>query len=315
MKSKFKGFYKDFLLENNQFLNNATIVMDTNVLLDIYRYSKETADQILQLMETLKERLWMPYQVAEEYHKDRNEKVLGEHVRTYSQFIKNIDDLEKTFNDKRKHPFLENDDIISLKANLLNIKKILCRGKENCALLIREDEYKNKIANLYAGKLGEDYPIEVKEEHFRVAQKRYDEKVPPGYKDSSKNDNKYGDFLIWQQMIDYANSTKKPVVFVSNDLKEDWIEEVAGIKIGPRPELIDEFSKETNQWFYCYNINQFINMINNQIVTNEAKAEIESHLEEEKFLQDVVMGEATPTSSPVEVYMGDTENEQVVSEV
>ena len=109
-------------------------------------------------------------------------------------------------------------------------------------------------------------------------------------------------------------SSGKPIIFVSNDLKEDWIEDVAGIKIGPRPEPIDEFSKETNQWFYCYNLNQFVNMINNQVVTKEAKAEIENYLKED-VLHSAIIGDATPTSSPIEVYTGDTETGQTVSEV
>ena len=116
-------------------------------------------------------------------------------------------------------------------------------------------------------------------------------------------------------MIDYSKSTRKPIIFVSNDLKEDWIEDVAGIKIGPRPELIDEFFQETNQWFYCYNLNHFIEIGNRQVVTKEAKAEIESRIREETLWAEPVVGEAVPTSSPIEVYTGETENVQSISEV
>ncbi len=315
MKSKFRGFYKEFL-SGGDLLKDAAIVVDTNVLLDIYRYSKETANQILKMMDSLKEQLWMPFQVAYEYHKDRNEKVLGGHVRTYSQFIKTIDELDKTFAEERKHPFLEDADIIELKQNIQNIRDILCQGRSNCAQLIKDDEYKNWIAKLYEGKLGDDYDSDVKNKYILDAHSRYEKHIPPGYKDSSKNDNECGDYLIWRQMIDYSKSSGKPIIFVSNDLKEDWIEDVAGIKIGPRPELIDEFFQETNQWFYCYNLNHFVEIVNSQIVTKEAKAEIESRIREETLsTAEPVVGEAVPMSSPVEVYTGDTENNQSVSEV
>lgn len=315
MRSRFIGFYKEFFIDKALLLKTATIVVDTNVLLDVYRYSKETANQILQMLESLKEQLWMPYQVAYEYHKDRNDKVLGGHIRTYSQFIKNINDLENSFNEERKHPFLDDKDIAELKQNLDNIKGILCRGRENCSQLIREDEYKSRIADLYDGRLGEDYPEDEKIRYKNDAQKRYEKQIPPGYKDSNKGDNECGDYLIWRQMIDFAKVKQCPIIFVSNDTKEDWIEEVAGIKVGPRPELIDEFYKETNQLFYCYDFDQFIEILNTQVVTKKAKEEIEMRLKEQQSQDDPIMGDAMPASSPIETYLGDTTCQQSTAEI
>mgnify|MGYP003459409168 CR=1 FL=1 len=42
---------------------------------------------------------------------------------------------------------MEEADIIALKQNIQNIRKILCKGRENCAQLIKDDEYKNWIAS------------------------------------------------------------------------------------------------------------------------------------------------------------------------
>lgn len=315
MKSQFIGFYKEILVDTVQLLQKATIVIDTNVLLDVYRYSKATASQILQMMDSFKEQLWMPYQVAFEYHKDRNNKVLGGHVRTYSKLIKSIDDWKKTFDEERKHPFLEEADIKALKQNLENIRSILCKGRENCSQLIREDEYKRRIADLYEGKLGEDYSSDDKISLIKEAKIRYEKQIPPGYKDSNKDDNECGDYLIWRQMIDFAKEKQCPIIFVSNDVKEDWIEDVAGIKLGPRPELIDEFYKETKQLFYCYDLDQFIKLSNSQVVTKEAKEEIENRLKEQQSQNDPIVGDATPTSSPIEVYVGDTSDDRSCSEV
>lgn len=314
MRSKFIGFYKEDFIDKEELLKKATIIVDTNVLLDVYRYSRETANQILQMLESIKGQLWMPYQVAYEYHKDRNDKVLGEHIRTYSQFIKKIDDFENLFNKERKHPFLDGNDVIALQQNLTAIKDILCRGKENCSQLIREDEYKSRIADLYENRLGEDYSEEDKIKYKKEAQTRYEKQIPPGYKDSNKDSNGCGDYLIWRQMIDLAKSKNCPLIFVSNDTKEDWIEEVAGIKIGPRPELIDEFYRETNQLFYCYDFDQFINILNTRVVTKEAKEEIEMRLKEQQQTNPI-MGEAMPTSSPLEIYLGDTTSSQSIAEI
>lgn len=311
MRSGFKGFYHDYFIDKSQLLKDATIVIDTNVLLDIYRYSKETATQILNMMDTLKDKLWMPYQVAYEYHKDRNEKVIGGHIRTYAQLISKIEEWEKSFNEERKHPFLGEDEFSQLMQHLADIREILCGGRDNCSQLMLNDEYKNKIADFYEGKLGPDYTVEDKEKYFLEAKSRYEKQIPPGYKDYKKSENEFGDYLIWKQMIDFSKNNHCPIIFVSNDIKEDWIEDVAGLKLGPRPELIDEFYKLTNQYFYCYSLKQFISIINErqQIVNEKAQHEIAKIYEEQQALKQEI-DETTQTSSPLESFTGEVDQKE-----
>lgn len=309
MKSRFIGFYKDILIDKQTIVGNAIIVVDTNVLLDIYRYSNETANQILEMLDNIKNQLWLPYQVAYEYHRDRNEKVLGSHIRTYASVIRSITNTKKELNDKRKHPFLNSNDINEIDNYLDKIVKILEKGKSNCSQLIKEDSYKKKIAELFDGRLGDDYSQEEKDKYFVDAKDRYSKQIPPGYKDNTKKDNEYGDYLIWRQMIDIAKLHNKPVIFVSNDIKEDWVEEIAGIKIGPRTELIDEFYKETSQDFYCYSLNQFIEYIENNSVSKESIKEIASIIEEQQTQNIQELDVAEPNSSSIEQYEGMTEEE------
>ena len=308
-------FYHDYFIDKSRLLKDATIVVDTNVLLDIYRYSKETSNQILNMLDNLKEKLWMPYQVAYEYHKDRNEKVLGGHIRTYTQLINKVEEWEKAFNEERKHPFLGEEEFSQLMLHLSEIMKILSGGKENCSQLIFNDEYKNKIADFYEGKLGKDYTTEDKEKYIIEAKNRYEKKIPPGYKDYKKPDNEYGDYLIWKQMIDFANSHHCPIIFVSNDLKEDWIENVEGFKLGPRPELIDEFYSLTNQYFYCYSLKQFISIVNEtqQLVNENALNEIAKIYEEQCTIIEQTVDGTTQTSSPIEIFTGEIDHKEANS--
>ena len=46
--------------------------------------------------------------------------------------------------------------------------------------------------------------------------------------------------IVWKQIIRKAADTSKDVIFVSDDLKEDWMLEFRGKKYGPRKELIKE---------------------------------------------------------------------------
>lgn len=173
------------------------------------------------------------------------------------------------------------------------------------------DEYKNNIADFYEGKLGPDYTVEDKEKYFLEAKIRYEKQIPPGYKDYKKPENEFGDYLIWKQMIDFSKNNHCPIIFVSNDIKEDWIEDVAGLKLGPRPELIDEFYKLTNQYFYCYSLKQFISIINErqQIVNEKAQHEIAKIYEEQQALKQEI-DETTQTSSPLESFTGEVDQKE-----
>ena len=51
--------------------NHATLVFDTNVLLNLYRYSDKTRKSLLAALNKLQARLWMPNHVAREFMKNR----------------------------------------------------------------------------------------------------------------------------------------------------------------------------------------------------------------------------------------------------
>lgn len=70
MRSNFLGFYslsKELL---DEVWGNAVLILDTNVLLDFYRVSPDTQSDLLRVVKYYAEqnRLWIPYQVATEYH-------------------------------------------------------------------------------------------------------------------------------------------------------------------------------------------------------------------------------------------------------
>ena len=55
-----------------------------------------------------------------------------------------------------------------------------------------------------------------------------------------------------------SNLKQKPVIFITDDRKEDWWLERNGKTIGPRPELLEEFLSKTGQSFYMYRPQQFL---------------------------------------------------------
>jgi hypothetical protein len=62
---------------------------------------------------------------------------------------------------------------------------------------------------------------EVLEERRSDALDRLERGVPPGFEDRDKADPT-GDYLIWSELLEHAESSGRPLLFVTNDKKEDW---------------------------------------------------------------------------------------------
>ena len=100
------------------------------------------------------------------------------------------------------------------------------------------------------------------------AEQRFKQEIPPGYKDANKqkencDNNMYGDYIIWRQILDYAKSKSRNIIFVTQDRKEDWWNRISGKTIGPRIELRKEFSDNTNMDFYMYTVDIFLKIHKN----------------------------------------------------
>lgn len=90
MRNAIKEYIEYSHKEKNDLWNTATFVFDTNVFLNLYRYSNKTRDQLIESFEWLKSRIWMPYQVALEFCKERYS-VINEANRRFDNKGKSID--------------------------------------------------------------------------------------------------------------------------------------------------------------------------------------------------------------------------------
>lgn len=246
--------------EKQSLLETATIVFDTNVFLNLYRYSKSTREALLDIMTSFKDRLWMPYQVAKEFMKNRPEVIL-ETANKYDSMINSGDKLVQKFaNDLR---IKSNDESCEELKKYINQwieeKKTSDLVVTNC----NDDSILTQILDLFNGKVGKDYDeielVEIKKD----GKNRYDKKIPPGYKDSKKatesdDNNAYGDLIYWKQILDYAKENHVDIILVTSDQKEDWWTIINGQTIGSRAELKKEFYDITAQNFHMYRMEQFI---------------------------------------------------------
>lgn len=262
----FVGWYDYDVDEYSSIINNSKISLDTNVLLNIYRYSKETSDKTLYLLNKIKDRLIFSYYVAFEFTKNRK-KVESASVEEYkkyqskieSKYEEIINELKNISNNKldKKDKLIES--IIKNKEKVLQNFDISIDKK----MEVFKSGLEEEICQLFEGKIIDKYSdIEfesIKAEGIR----RQKNQIPPGYKDEEKGEN--GDYYIFKQLIDYSKNNDIDIIFVTDDVKEDMFQTIRGIK-SPRPELLNEFNKETNHKLIIMTVQEFLN---NKIIFDE----------------------------------------------
>lgn len=96
MKDLFKGYRQTNLSkqEYKKIWSEATFIFDTNVLLNLYRYTVETRNSFLDIMEKIKDRIWIPYHVGLEFHRNRSDVII-----THNQDFKKSQDTLNTAKD------------------------------------------------------------------------------------------------------------------------------------------------------------------------------------------------------------------------
>jgi hypothetical protein len=102
--------------------------------------------------------------------------------------------------------------------------------------LLKEDPYLESLATIVGNSLSREPDGERMKQESDEAQLRIDNKRPPGFRDASKPiPQRYGDAFIWFDLVRLAADRKRPIMFVTDDDKDDWWLIVEGQKLGARP--------------------------------------------------------------------------------
>jgi hypothetical protein len=79
MRDVYLGYYQPSEESFGRLWQHGTVVLDTNVLLNLYRVSQATRDEVFELLQKLEGRLWLPYQVGLEFHRRRLSVISEQH--------------------------------------------------------------------------------------------------------------------------------------------------------------------------------------------------------------------------------------------
>jgi len=205
MEEKFPGYHKFKEQDFSKLWSECTFVFDTNVLLNLYRYKISTRDELLKIFNGIKDRIWIPHQVALEYHDERLN-VIKSLMAAYDKIDKmekeNYDKIKKELdNYKEWHPIIDVDKITTvLDSNYKLISEELKNEKSAHPDWKSNDEIRGIIYSLFDGKVGKPYSQKSLEEIYRRGETRYSLKIPPGYKDRNEKPDfpykEYGDLVF-----------------------------------------------------------------------------------------------------------------------
>lgn len=98
MRRAFRGYYPPSPEEFDKLWAEGLIVLDANALLNFFRYSASTRDELLKLLRDRQEQLWIPHQVGLEFHRRRHT-VRGVVETTIKDIDKQFDDRQSTLVD------------------------------------------------------------------------------------------------------------------------------------------------------------------------------------------------------------------------
>lgn len=276
MKELFKGFYtpSEQNIKKSWSDDKTLFVFDTNVLLNLYRYTEATRDDFFNILDNISEKVWLPYHVGLEYQRNRltiikNEKAIFNDLHDY------LNNLEKNIETAKLQELKLNQRLPELdeKTKKLheNIKKLITTHKKEIDDWNKKqpdvrsgDKIRKRIDKVFDKKIG-SAPENQKwlDDLYKDGKKRYELNVPPGYMDKKDKEDKsnyiyadleyvpmYGDLIIWKQIMEKVKDEQiDSLIFITDDVKEDWwyiLDSNGKKEIGARAELREEIYRTSN---------------------------------------------------------------------
>jgi len=251
----FEGYRTPTQEDYRRLLNEGLVVPDANVLLNLYRYHSQTQTDLLQVLEKLGDRLFVPHQVLVEFWHNR-ESALRDRQDTAESTIEALKhQSEQTIAALRAWA----NRIALAPEKLAELEGELQKGfgalTDAITELTEADEVERspntntdpvlaRLETILTGRVGAPPKPEAKEAAVKEALRRIEAEEPPGYKDKNKDDDSaVGDYLVWTEVLHEAEQRSAEVLLVTGDVKDDWWRRERGETRGPRLELVTEMKK------------------------------------------------------------------------
>lgn len=266
MRKKFDWYLNPSKDELDSAWNDGILTVDTNVLLDLYRYHEDTRNSLIQSLQKFEGKKWLSHQAATEFFRNRTKAIIS----SEKAFKQAQDETEKLGGSLESAVAqLRGNRIIpmalagelegAVKSSIAQAQSKIDEAKESYPKFLQEDPILNQLLDIFDGAVGEDFKDEDKKKIEEQAEQRKNAKIPPGYLDDGKDEDRpYGDYYLWRQVIEHGKKEGRPIVLVTSERKEDWWEKISGKTTGPRPELLREAKLVSGQRILIYQTERFL---------------------------------------------------------
>ncbi|UXI81800.1 PIN-like domain-containing protein [Streptomyces vinaceusdrappus] len=247
------------------------VVLDTNVLLNLYRSNERTRQDTLAVLTKLRDRLWVPHQVLTEFWRNREQKSVRHHhsakAKETSAALDKArrsaqDAVERWLKDVRlkededvTRQIREGLDVLAQSMDLL--REVIDGQAQRDALAgtaeTHTDPVLSELESLLRGRIGEPLSEDEYDKAVQEAVKRADDEIPPGYEDfrNKPPEQAAGDYLLWVQLLKEAAQRDCDVLLVTGDVKRDWWQpRDMDIQARPRAELVAELREQAGAHLY-----------------------------------------------------------------
>lgn len=271
--------------------DQCNFAFDTNVILDVMRLRGNSTEFVVNTFQRLKKenRIFLPSQVLREFLRIRGTILQNAHQR-----------LSKDSDETRHSPiydyplFSQNKNFLKLLEadqqllDLIQSRKKLIQSMQS---ELSEWVWNDPISELYRMVFTKENVIEFDEQTsgsrsvVDIHKEFRSERRPPVIVDASKTDGGIGDLVVWLELKQLALTTKKPLVFVTNEKKEDWWQSYEkdgrNMPVFPRDELVIEMFECCGQQFSIVSLERFLSLLgaDKSIIDDANRIGLENPLE------------------------------------
>ncbi|WP_040698599.1 PIN-like domain-containing protein [Nocardia vinacea] len=285
-RTEFAGYYPPTDDELKRFVVEGLVVLDTNAVLDLYRFTDTTREEYFDALALLGERLWIPNRVGEEFHDNR------------TTVIRERQDIRDAISVQLTVPIEVLVAAIAVHAQRHGLDGLAAADTVHKGVLaalepvIRDiegtaggvtpdpdahpdsDPILTKICALFDGKTGAALDEKQSAGAQNAHKLRMAGHIPPGYRDSKKAERSIGDYLVWKQTITEATERKLPVLLVTNEKKEDWVFRDGGYTV-PRVELVREMKQTAGCEFHLVDVETFLALAKKYLAAEISEAAVD----------------------------------------
>ncbi|MGJ4844848.1 PIN-like domain-containing protein [Leifsonia sp. Le1] len=231
--------------------SSGLIVLDTNVLLNIFRYSPSAREELLTVIESISSQCFVPHQVAAEFNAGRVGVVVDrrKELNEVSTAIDKVRTTTRTLLKRmRERRMVAAQETQQLEDSLTEFIERLRSAADDALkqydldpakLVGNLDPWTIRLNDALRGKVAPRPSDDLLKADTAEAARRREQEIAPGFRDTEG-----GDYLWWAEVMRCPEIKSKPLLVVSDDFaKGDWWYEQHGISIGPQSALIDDVLK------------------------------------------------------------------------